>query len=124
MSTPFKESATSIELQDSLSAGMSVLEEYIVRIAIAQVPFLGLPIIKQIFAYILSKVLEKVEGEGQLLISFKMIDVEIDKEVKEYKDAIESLKVANTTGVSDEERQLALKLAKDKLRALIRMPAP
>jgi hypothetical protein len=96
--------------------------DYFVRAAIVRFPFLGLPIIKQIFTFIIKNTISKIESEGELMIRFKFIDKDVDERNHEYTKVINELKQINENGATEDEKRIALQNAKDRLRNLIRFP--
>jgi hypothetical protein len=94
---------------------VNLIKNYIVQIALIQFPFLNLPGIKQIFTYMLGRILDKIETEGEIFISFSLIDDNVNKQVKEYEEALERFK-------KGEINESNLDEVKNKLRDLIKFP--
>jgi hypothetical protein len=94
---------------------VNLIKNYIVQIALIQFPFLNLPGIKQIFTYMLGRILDKIETEGSIFISFSLIDDNVNKQVKEYEEALERFK-------KGEINESNLDEVKNKLRDLIKFP--
>lgn len=94
-----------------------MIEKYIISISLVQFPFLGLPVIKQIYTAIIKKVLSTIEDEGKLYIQFKLIDIDIKKKEKEFSESVNKLKKGE---ISDEtEKKKLLNEVKTKLSDLI-----
>jgi hypothetical protein len=94
---------------------VNLIKNYIVQIALIQFPFLNLPGLKQIFTYMLGRILDKIETEGEIFISFSLIDDNVNKQVKEYEEALERFK-------KGEINESNLDEVKNKLRDLIKFP--
>ena len=94
---------------------VNLIKNYIIQIALIQFPFLNLPGIKQIFTYMLGRILDKIETEGEIFISFSLIDDNVNKQVKEYEEALERFK-------KGEINESNLDEVKNKLRDLIKFP--
>lgn len=63
----------------------------------------------------LGRVLDKIETEGKIFISFSLIEASVNKQVKEYEEAIERFK-------KGEINESNLDEVKNKLRDLIKFP--
>ena len=107
-----------MKIDHSLSLSIDLAKEYIVKIAIVEFPFLALPVINQMFTFIVDKVLSRVENEGQLLISFSEINNRNNAQKEEYEASLKKLSEAKT----QEEKNEALRVAKSRLRDLIKFP--
>ncbi len=86
------------------------------------VPYLNWPVIKQIFSFIVRKILEVAYAKTELFVAFKAIENRVGSENAEFKDAASKLKVEldKPEGEKDAAKvEAAKKLAKDKLRELI-----
>jgi hypothetical protein len=94
---------------------VNLIKNYIIQIALIQFPFLNLPGIKQIFTYMLGRILDKIETEGKIFISFSLIDANVNKQVKEYEEALERFK-------KGEINESNLDEVKNKLRDLVKFP--
>jgi hypothetical protein len=109
--------------QEVFSVLVETMGDYFVKLAILQFPFLGLPVVKQAFGFIVKKVFSKIQSEGELIIAFKFIDQEREQSRIQYDTAIEELKeVLASQTTTQEQKDEALKVAKEKLRNLIRFP--
>jgi len=91
------------------------IKNYIIQIALIQFPFLNLPGLKQIFTYMLGRILDKIKTEGEIFIYFSLIDDNVNKQVKEYEEALERFK-------KGEINESNLDEVKNKLRDLIKFP--
>lgn len=100
-----------------------VTSEYIIKLSIVEFPFLGLPIIKQMYSYIIQKVVGKIKDEEQLFITFAIIDSDVQGRKKEYDTAVDNLKEVLQSPVSEERKNEALEETKKRLRNLIRFPS-
>jgi len=118
-----EDSGPSTIAQDVFSSAVEKISDYFITMAIVEFPFLALPVIKQMFSFIVKRVISKIQGEGKLFISFSFIDKEVEKQMEEYKRAITELRdiVESATIISGERKNEALNKAKEKLRNLIRM---
>ncbi len=117
-----KESETSQAAQKTFSASIEVMGEYFIKIAIVELPWIGLPVIKQVFSYVIKSILSKVHDEGQIAISFAFIDREIDNKRELYQEAVTKLKEVLETDVPEDKKNEALEETKKRLRDLIRFP--
>jgi hypothetical protein len=63
----------------------------------------------------LGRILDKIETEGSIFISFSLIDDNVNKQVKEYEEALERFK-------KGEINESNLDEVKNKLRDLIKFP--
>ena len=117
-----KESDISQNAQKSFSATIEVMGEYFIKIAIVEFPWIGLPVVKQLFGYVIKSILSKVQNEGELAISFAFIDREIDNKRELYQEAVTKLKEVLETDVPEEKKNEALEETKKRLRDLIRFP--
>lgn len=75
----------------------SVLKAVAAR-AVAAFPFLGLPIINPIFMYFLTKVAKTFYNELSLSVGFYSIQLATEKEVVEYRNAVDLLNKAKESG--------------------------
>jgi hypothetical protein len=109
--------------QELFSEGMSLAAKYLIALGIAEVPFLGLPIIKQIFTFIVNRIIGKASNEGELMISFKFIDNDKDERNGQYKEALKEWRqVATNSTISQEEKNAKLEEARKRMGDLIRFP--
>jgi uncharacterized membrane protein required for colicin V production len=70
-----------------------VLRATIMRI-VAMIPFLGLPIINPVFAFIVGKFAGILFVEMQKAVAFKVIDLQIGAQKDAYNEAVVELKAA------------------------------
>lgn len=91
-----------------------VLLDRVVSRILTAVPFFGLPVIKQITLFAISKLLRVFYDEAKLYQTFLKIDAKVDKEVKEVVEATEVLK-------ENEDDPDAQENFKEKFRKLIDM---
>jgi|688.fasta_scaffold1874718_2 hypothetical protein len=117
-----KESKESQFWQETFSMTVDVTSEYLIKIAILQFPFLAIPVVKQIFSFIVKNVISKVESEGVLQISFTYIDIETNEKKDAYVVAVNNLKEILASDKTVEEKNEAIQETKKRLRTLIRMP--
>jgi translation initiation factor 2 beta subunit (eIF-2beta)/eIF-5 len=116
-----KESQTSKNWQEAFSTTTSLASEYAMEIAMTEFPFLRLPVIRQIFTFIINRIVSKIQNEGKLAISFNFTNNEISQQLSKYNEAIEKLKKADEIN-NPEMKEAIINDAKDTLRNLIRFP--
>lgn len=95
--------------------------------AIILVPFLGFPIIKQIFYFIARNLMELVYKQLALATIFTMIDIDVENQRLTYEAARTALKkeLSKPEDLKNEtERQAAVEEFRRKLRDLIKFPKP
>lgn len=98
---------------------MDVLTEGAIKLALVDVPFLNIPVIKQLFTFIMNfagKYLYKVLS---LEAAFIIIGKQVEVQRIEYEKEVEQLKTAIKEGKSDEEINKERAEAKKRLRKLI-----
>lgn len=83
-------------------------------------PFLKIPVISTMFRIVVFKFTNILYAELNKLSIFGVINIQVDRENSQYKEAKEELKTVIDTGVRN-EINTASKLFKEKLRALIRL---
>lgn len=110
------------ETIEKFSFAIDLLGDYFIRLSIVEFPFLGLPVIYQIYSYIVKKIVSRIEKEGELKISFAFIDRDVSIRKEEYNLAIEELKQVINSETSQEIKNEALNNAKNRIRDLIRFP--
>ncbi len=76
------------------NAGVS----FIIAWATANLPFLGLPIIKQLFAWGIGKLGQALSTEMQNQVAFTIIGFKSDLERSQYEDSVAALMVATQGG--------------------------
>jgi hypothetical protein len=81
--------------------------------AVAAIPFLALPIINPIFAYLMGVAAKYLYTEMERVVAFKIIDHKTEAEQKEYDAAAERLK--NELQKPEQDR-LAIDAAKEEMR--------
>lgn len=98
----------------------SAVVEAVIAKSIMAFPFLGLPVIKQIYSSMVKKIASKIYFEAETLGMFIKIDLTVDNQEREYTEATEELKVVIAKPeATEEEKQKAKDEFKKKLRALI-----
>jgi hypothetical protein len=117
-----KESPTSTTSQETFSATVEVMGEYFIKLAIIEFPWLNIPVVKQVFSFVVKKVLAKIRSEGELVISFAFIDKETEGRRVLYEEAVDKLKQVLESSPTQEKKDEALEETKKRLRALIRFP--
>jgi hypothetical protein len=117
-----KESSQSKYWQQKFSVTVDLAGEYLVKLAIAEFPFLALPVVKQSFSYLVKKIISKSQEEGQLMISFVFIDKEVAHKNTLYVEAVTKLKEVLDSDIPEEKKNEALEETKKRLRDLIRFP--
>ena len=93
-----------------------ILKEAALRQILRAVPFLGLPIIHSIFAWIFNLLTEKIFVEVDRYITFFEIDLKTAEEKKLYQEALEKFKNA-----PEEDRENERKKLEESLANLIRL---
>lgn len=88
---------------------------------IALFPFLGLPVIKNIFHYFASKYSEIIAEKLAIVAAFKIIDAESAADVKAYNQSVNQLQEAIKKG-DPNEAELAKEEFKRRLAKLIHLP--
>ena len=121
MST-IQESEESKQWVSTFDVATDLAGEYFIRVASAQFPILNVPVIKQVFGFMIKNILARIDKEGELLIKFHFIDQEAGERRDAYNEEIKKLKELQQNGVSDEERKIALEAARNRMRNLIRFP--
>jgi hypothetical protein len=108
-------------IQDAL---LDVALPAALRAAVAAVPFLGMPIINPVFIFLATTLAKLIYKELALQLSFTIIDIETQKELKEYTDAKDKFKDVLSSPVqnypSEGERNAALQKARDEFKAKTR----
>jgi hypothetical protein len=117
-----QESKESKLSQETFSISVELAGEYLIGLAILEMPFLGLPIVKQIFSYIVKKIISRSEREGELMISFRFIDKETKEKHQKYQEAIKEFKEVMNNNPTEEKKNEAIEETKKRLRNLIRFP--
>jgi hypothetical protein len=117
-----KESENSEFWQQKFSVGIDLMGEYLVKLAIIEFPFLSLPVLKQIFSFIVKRIISRTKDEGELMISFAFIDKEIGEKKEIYNEAVTKLKEVLESNTTEEKKDEALEETKKRLRDLIRFP--
>lgn len=107
---------------NALSFGAELLGDYFIRLSIIEFPFLGLPIVREVYSHIVRKVITRFKNEGELYISFAFIDKDISIKKEEYKIALNQLEEVMKSDATKEKKDEALQEAKDRIRNLIRFP--
>lgn len=110
------------ETINALSFGTDILVDYFIWLSIVEFPFLGLPVVREMYSYIVRKVMTRFKNEGELHISFAFIDKDVSIKKEEYKIAITQLKEVINSAATEEQKNDALKEAKNRIRNLIRFP--
>lgn len=111
-----------IKAKETLSLFSDRLEQYILTLSFIEFPFLALPVIKQIYSAIISRIIKLLENEGKIHIDFIAIDAEISSQKEQYNKTIIELKeVLASNTMSEEAKHEYLQEAKKKLRDIIRM---
>lgn len=109
-------------------ATMNVAVEVALNAITVAVPFLGFPVIKQIFFFLSKKLIDSVYVEIAKKFAFTFIAMVEENHRSDYEEAKEKLRmaidfpVATQKDESDAEIQKAITEYKAKLRALIVMP--
>lgn len=83
--------------------------------AIAQVPFLGWPLIKQLFGWMLNKIGEFIYNYLATVATFTIIDSQVNAELKAHREAA----IAVVTAALEAKDENAIKKAKDDFKAAL-----
>lgn len=93
-----------------------------IKIAQGYVPFLAVPVVKEVFEFLVTKFMDILYKAAEQEASFLIIDIRVDKQSTEYVTAVSNLKTA-----IDAKDETKIKEANDefkkKLRNLIRLSA-
>lgn len=95
------------------------------KAAIAEAPFLGLPVIRQVFHYLLMQMADLIYPQLDNMVDFKIIDTEVGHELITYNAAKDRLRMAvlPTQGEPDAaEIENAKADFKKRLADLIHLP--
>lgn len=117
-----QESKESKYWQETFSISVDLAGEYLMGLAIVEFPFLGLPLVKQIFSYIVKKIISRSEREGELMISFRFIDKETKEKHNKYQEVMKEFKQVMNSNPTEEKKNEAIEETKKRLRDLIRFP--
>lgn len=104
-----------------------LLVKFLLKKAVEKIPFLALPIINPIFAFILPIFIDVFYDEGVLLMFFGITSVQTWKDKKEYKEAFINLEKQLTKPnmeLSDEDIRKASEEFDKKLANLINFNRP
>lgn len=110
------------------STVMDVAVEAALNAITVAVPFLGFPVIKQVFFFVAKKLIDAVYVEIARGIAFQVIGMNVEKENAEYKEAVTALKnkIDFPTSTQKDEANAEIEKARlefeEKLRILIRFP--
>lgn len=97
---------------------MDVLLESAIKAATVAAPWLGLPVIRQVFRFIAGKFAAFFAAQLERATAFAIIDAQVNQEVRTYQDAMKQLKDAQASGDPD-ALDKARKAFKDSLGRLI-----
>jgi hypothetical protein len=111
------------DLVDAIVKGLifEVALRAVVARLILVVPFLGWPVINPVFVFILSKIAGLLFDEMAKVVSFGIIELQVDHQRKTYEESVDKLKLALTAGDPDAIKQ-AKEEFKNRLGDLIRLP--
>ena len=100
-------------------ATFDVAVQSAITICKTYVPALALPVVSQLFSFAVEKFMDVLYKALEESASFLIIDLKVDKENQNYKDAVLALANAVNTGKSKEEIENEKKKFKDALRNLV-----
>lgn len=100
-------------------ATFDVVVQAAIKIAQSYVPILAAPVISQVFTFLVTQFMGLIYKESEKGASFIIIDLRVNKESRDYKDAVIDLKKAIAVGKTKEEMDAEIKKFKDRLRDLI-----
>jgi len=92
--------------------------EAAIKLAQSYVPFLAAPVIKQLFEFCVKKFMDLIFNASMVQAGNVIIDIKVNREASEYKEAVVSLKEAIRTKTK-EEIEIEKEKFREKLRALI-----
>lgn len=96
-------------------ATFSVAVEAAIKVAQYYVPVLAAPVIKQVFEFVVRKFMEVLYQETEKETSMLIIDLKVNRQAKEYTEAVTELKTAIQS--QDEKR---IQDEKEKFKARLR----
>jgi len=91
--------------QNLFAGGVNASAKLLIALGEMKLPFLKLPIINQLFCYVINKMAGKVSGEGELHISFKFIDDDGAERNGQYKDSLERLNQVEADPTATQEQK-------------------
>lgn len=98
-------------------AVMDVAVNAAIGAAISAVPFLGLPVIKQLFGWVVNWVAGLLAEQLERFVAFTIIDIQTGQQAAAYSDAVLELKRAIKYGDPDETKKAEqLEAARKKFR--------
>lgn len=77
-------------------------------------PFLNIPVLKQVISFLITKLFEKIYEEIKIYGGIFIVNIEVNGQVKKYDEAVQALKNSKP-----EDRENALQKHRDALRNLI-----
>ncbi len=89
-----------------------------VNAAVADMPWLGLPVINSIFRYLLGLAFNYVDKAAEQAAAFAILDAQTSSESSAYKDAVSALQIAQASGNAN-SIDYATKNLKETLARLI-----
>ena len=93
----------------------------VIQIVKTYLPFLRTPVISQIVDFVITKFMNLLYKEGQKNAALLIIDLNVDKQSEEYKQASSDLANAINSGKTKDEIEAERQKFKDRLRDLINM---
>ena len=102
---------------------MDVLFEGAMKLAMAEVPFLNLPVIKQLFQFMMNFIGKYINKVLSLQAAFIIIEKQVEGQRVNYEREVAELKTAIKEGRSNEEIAKERAEAKERLRKLINFNA-
>lgn len=110
-------------VRSTLKTGYSAAIEATLAAAYAQAPWLRLPVIRQVFEFVVRRVGDRIYTEVETHVDFAFIDIEVERERKEYDAALAVFKrVAEEQKGRADEIEKARQALERKLIDLIRFP--
>ena len=67
----------------------------------AEVPFLALPVISQVFDFFVGQIGSLIYKQLELYVAFEIIDLQVAHEASNYKNAVDDLHKAHESGDTD-----------------------
>lgn len=100
-----------------------VVMSRVVSALLTAVPFLNLPIIKQIVTAVIMKIAERIWDVLARVVDFKIIDIQTAEQARAYEEAVQKLKDTQANPEATlEQVQAAQDAFKARMRDLIRLP--
>ncbi len=109
-----------VDAADAIIHGviMNVAFELAANAAVADMPWLGLPVINSVFRYMLGLAFGYVDKAAEQAAAFSILDAQTSSQSSAYKEAVSALQIAQASGNAD-SIAYATKNLKETLARLI-----